>query len=419
MRIFPEKMFYGWRIVAAGGAINMLLSGFLTQSFGTYFATLSEERGWSKTALSGAAAMQPLESAVLGPALGWLMDHFGPQRMIRAGVLLFGAGFMLLSAIDTLPQLYFAILVIALGASLCGHFPLNVVLIHWFEKNRARALSMASLGSAIGGVIVPLVAWSMHNFGWRPTAFVTGVIFILVCWPLSAMMRSRPEDYGETVDGLPVTAHKAKEAALTPVHQQGYTAREALRTRAFWLIALGHAFALFVVTAVNVHAITHIKESLGYAVTEAALYFTLMLAFQVGGVFVGWAIGERYDKRYIAATCMLAHMVGLLLLAYATGPAMLVAFAVVHGVAWGLRGPFMAAMRADYFGRRQIGMILGLSSLIVAVGSISGPVVAGIFADITGDYRAGFTVLATLAGGGALFFLMLKPRPVIDKFVGQ
>lgn len=408
MRIFPKKLFYGWRIVAAGGVINLLLSGFMSHSFGAYFAMLSEERAWSKTALSGTATIQPLEGAFLGPILGWLMDRFGAQRMIRAGVIIFGVGFMLLSRIDSLPQVYLAFFIIALGSSLCGHFPLNVVLIHWFEKNRTRALSALSLGSAVGAIIVPVLAWSMHSYGWRPTAFVSGFIFILVGWPLSGMMYSRPADRGETVDGLPPATAKAGDPGGTPHYQRGHTAREALRTRTFWLISLGHAFALFAVVAVNVHAITHIKESLGYAVTEAALFFTLMLAFQVGGIILGWVIGERYDKRHISAACMVAHMAGLLLLAYATGPAMLVAFAVLHGGAWGLRGPFMPAMRADYFGRRQIGMIIGLSSLIVVVGQAGGPMVAGMLADLTGNYRTGFTTLAVLAGAGSLFFLTLE-----------
>ena len=91
---------------------------------------------------------------------------------------------------------------------------------------------------------------------------------------------------------------------------------------------------------------------------------------------------------------------------------MLVAFAVLHGSAWGLRGPFMAAMRGDYFGRRQIGMIIGLSSLVVVIGQIGGPMVAGVLADMTGNYRTGFTVLALLAGSGSLFFLLLK-RPTL------
>jgi MFS family permease len=106
------------------------------------------------------------------------------------------------------------------------------------------------------------------------------------------------------------------------------------------------------------------------------------------------------------------HSAGLLMLTYATGIAMLVGFAILHGGAWGLRGPFMQALRADYFGRRSIGMILGLSAMIIVVGQIGGPIVAGVFADITGNYRAGFTALALLAGIGSLFFLMAK-RPVM------
>ena len=124
---------------------------------------------------------------------------------------------------------------------------------------------------------------------------------------------------------------------------------------------------------------------------------------------LGWAIGDRYEKRLIAAACMLTHAVGLLMLTYAANAGMLVAFALLHGAAWGLRGPFMQAIRADYFGRRAIGMILGLSSLIIVVGQIGGPLIAGVLADLTGSYRAGFTVIAVLAGTGSLFFLLARP----------
>src|SRR5690606_18221346 len=112
---------------------------------------------------------------------------------------------------------------------------------------------------------------------------------------------------------------------------------------------------------------------------------------QIGGVLLGMAIGDRYDKRRLSALSMLGHGVGLLLLTYATGPVMLVGFALLHGTAWGLRGPLMQAIRADYFGRRAIGMIMGMSSLIIAIGQIGGPMIAGIFADLTGDYQAGYT----------------------------
>lgn len=397
-------------MVAAGSGIQFLQAGLLHQAFGAYFALLTAEFGWSKTALSGAAALQPMEAAVLGPALGWIIDRFGPQGMIRIGVVTFGIGFMLLSQIESLVGFYGAFLVIALGASLCGFFPINVAIIHWFEKFRARALSALSLGLAFGGVCVPLVAWAMQTWGWRATAFGSGLLAIVVGWPLARLFRRRPEDVGETIDGLPPAVAQAGEQEASGPRE--FTTREALRTSAFWLLSLGHAFSLLVVYAVSVHAITHMKEGLGYTLAQASLIITLMTASQVCGVLLGWWIGDKYEKRLLAAGCMLMHGAGLLMLTYATGTGMLVAFALLHGGAWGLRGPFMQAIRADYFGRRSIGMILGLSALIIVIGQIGGPIVAGIFADMTGNYRMGFTVLAILAILGSLFFLLAK-RPVL------
>jgi MFS family permease len=105
-------------------------------------------------------------------------------------------------------------------------------------------------------------------------------------------------------------------------------------------------------------------------------------------------------------------MVGLLLVAYATMLPMVIGFALLHGFAWGVRGPLMQAMRADYFGRASFGTIMGLSSLIVMFGNTSGPLVAGILADRTGSYETGFTLLALLAGAGSLFFFFAtKPKP--------
>jgi sugar phosphate permease len=270
-------------------------------------------------------------------------------------------------------------------------------------------LSMLSLGLAFGGMVVPVIAWGLQTYGWRATATASGLAAILLGWPLARVFRRRPEDVGETVDGLPPSVPDPARSESAP--QREFTVREALRTSAFWLLSLGHGFALLIVYAVNVHAITHMKEGLGYSVAEASLVITLMIAAQIGGVLLGWAIGDRYQKRMIAACCMLMHALGLLMLTYAAGPVMLAAFALLHGGAWGLRGPMMQAIRADYFGRRSIGMILGLSSMIIVIGQIGGPMLAGVLADLTGTYRAGFTVLSVLAGLGSLFFLLAK-KPI-------
>lgn len=406
------KIFYGWRMAGAASGITFMLSALLNQAFGAYVAVLSEERGWSKTALSGAAAMLSVESAVMGPLLGGLIDRFGPQSMIRIGMLVFACGFISLSLIDSLGGFYACIVTLSVGASLCGYFPLTVALIQWFEKHRARAISFMTLGSALGGLLVPLVAWSMHQFGWRATAFASGMAALVIGLPLAGMIRRRPQDHGETVDGLPAKgpadATPGGAGAPTTAPSQDFTLGQALRTKAFWLLSAGHGFALLAVTAVNVHAITHMKEALGYTVQQAALVITVVMMGQIGGVLLSAAIGDRFDKRHVAAWCMLGHATGLLLLTYGTHALVIGAFAIVHGVSWGLRGPYMQAMRADYFGRTAIGKILGISAIVVALGQIGGPMVAGVLADLTGSYRIGFTVLALVAGSGSVLFLLIR-----------
>jgi sugar phosphate permease len=399
-------------MVGAATGLQFLQAGLVSQAFGAYLAVLADEQGWSKTALSGAAALQQMEVALLGPVLGWLLDRFGPKGFVRAGIFVFGLGLCLLSQVESLGTFYAAFIVIALGSSLCGFFPLNVAIIHWFEKKRARALSAMSIGLACGGIFVPLVAHSITSFGWRTTALASGIVAIAVGLPLAWMIRNSPREIGEVPDGMGAATPEGQAAhAEVSDGTRDFTAREALRTSAFWLISLGHGFALFIVHAVSVHAITHVKQHLGYTVAQAAFVITLVTIFQIVGVVLGWLIGERYRKRLIAAACMLAHALGLLLLTYAVNVAMVVAFAVLHGTAWGLRGPFMQAIRADYFGRSAIGMILGLSFMIIVIGQVGGPVIPGIFADITGDYRVGFTILAVLAGIGSLFFVLArKPK---------
>ena len=405
-----RRVFYGWKIVGAGASLQLLQAALMGHAFGAYVAVLAADMGWSKTSLSGAAALQQMEAALLGPVLGWLLDRFGPRRFIRAGILLFGLGLIAMSQASSLAGFYGAFVVIALGTSLAGFFPLNVAIIHWFEKKRARAISALSFGLAVGGMLVPIVAAALETLGWRLTALASGAIAIAIGYPLARVFRDRPAEVGEVMDGERAAPAAAPSPARASAGEatRDFTWREALATRAFWLLSFGHAFALFAVHAVLVHAITHLRDSLGYALAAAALVITLVTVAQLGGIALGWLIGDRFDKRLLCAACMLAHATGLLLLAFAQNAAMVAAFAVLHGVAWGLRGPFMQAIRADYFGASSIGMILGLSFLVILIGQLGGPMIPGLLADVTGDYRAGFTALGALAALGSVFFLLAK-----------
>jgi MFS family permease len=418
------KIFYGWRMTAASCGIQFLLAALVMQSFGLYIATLSDEMGWSKTSLSAAAALQSVEAAIIGPVLGWVVDRFGSPVMIRVGVVVMGLGLASMSQVHTLSGFYGCAVLMAIGTSFCGYFPLSVALVQWFERHRARALSIMSSGLALGGLAVPLVAWVMQTWGWRTAALASGIAAIVLGLPLARVMVRRPQDLGLRMDGAEPSgdktqadaAHLRVEGAARPLSQdprqpvREFTAKEALQTRAFWYLAAGHGLALVVVTAVNVHAITHMKEGLGYSVSEAGFIIMLMTLGQLLGVTLGAWLGDRFAKRKIAAVCMLSHALGLLMLTFAASVSWLLAFAAFHGIAWGLRGPLMQAIRADYFGRNAIGMIMGLSAAIIAIGQITGPMVAGILADVTGDYRWGFSLLALLAAAGSVaFWLARKP----------
>jgi sugar phosphate permease len=418
-RFRTTRVFYGWRIAAAAAAIQMLTASLFFQSFGAYVAVLHDQLGWSKTALAGAVSMQQLEGGLIGPAQGWVVDRFGARAMIRIGMVITGLSMMLLSRVHSLAAFYAVFALVALGATLAGFFPLTVTLVNWFDRKRARALFTMSLGFAMGGLFVPVVAYFIESFGWRDTLFASGVLVIVLGVPLAQVMRRRPEDHGDVVDGAGRDERVAVTPGPAPPAKPGrdFTAREAIRTRAFWLVSAGHGAALLVVGAVSTHAITHMKEDLGYSVAEASLVITFMTVMQIAGMVVGGLVGDRYEQRLLAATAMIMHMTGMLLVAYALNVVMVIAFALLHGFAWGIRGPLMQAIRADYFGRSAYGVIMGVSTLVIMIGQIAGPLVAGAMADATGSYEAGFTVLAVLAGAGSLFFVFAQrpERPEEDE----
>jgi MFS family permease len=68
----------------------------------------------------------------------------------------------------------------------------------------------------------------------------------------------------------------------------------------------------------------------------------------------------------------------------------------------------MTAIRADYFGRSAFGRIMGASNMVIIFGTISGPLIAGLLYDQTGNYRIGFDILAGIALAGSVFFMLAK-----------
>ena len=412
-------VFYGWYIVSAAGGLQ-LLSGLLwMHSYGAYVVLLQDEFGWSKALVAGAFALTRIESGILGPLQGWLTDKYGPQNVLGVGVVIFGIGFMAFSQITTLLEFYLTFALIAVGSSLGGFATVMVSIVNWFSRHRAKAVALSQVGYSLGGLAVPVVIICLEAFGWRTTAFYSGVMVIVVGFPLVFLVRHRPQDYGELVDG----GSQLNSDGTPMVFASGrdFTARQAMRTSSFWLISLGHAFALLTVSAIMVHLVSHLTESLDYSLAQAGLVVAALTGFQMLGQIGGGFIGDRFNKPLICVVCMICHTAGLFLIANATELWMVILFTAMHGLAWGVRGPLMVALSADYFGPSSFGTIMGFSSLIVMLDMSIGPIYAGYMADAQGDYVTGFSVLGIGALLGSLCFLFARApvHPDNDKLVGE
>ena len=182
---------------------------------------------------------------------------------------------MMLSQVNSLFTYYVAFGIISIGASLAGFLTINITVARWFERWRTRAISLTMIGGGVGGLGAPLLAWSLDTFGWRETAFVSGLATMVVCLPIAQLMRESPERYGLLPDGnlRDVEYGDETEGAHREVVLEGFTLKQALRNRSFWYLGIGHGIALLAVSVINTHVIIHLVELLDLSVTAAAAVF--------------------------------------------------------------------------------------------------------------------------------------------------
>ncbi|MGH1489240.1 MAG: MFS transporter, partial [Acidimicrobiales bacterium] len=351
--------FDGWRIVRGGFAIQALHSGLVFNAFALIAVELRNEFGWSASALGAAFALNRAESGLLGPIQGWMTDKWGPRVVLRIGAVIMALGFIAFATLDSLTEFYAFYLLVALGSSLAGFLGITVAIVNWFERKRSRALALAQMGFAVGGAFTFLVGLALQQFGWRTTSVLSAGLTLLVILPLSRHFAQRPEDIDQFVDGI--DPEELEDAAPLPstVSRVHFTASEALRTRAFWLISVGHASALLVVGASMAHLGLYLDEERGFGTLHTAVVVGMLPAMMGVGQLLGGVLGDRFDKRILVTIAMLGHGLGMLLLALANNWLLVWLFVLFHGLAWGVRGPIQSAMRADYFGATSFGKIMG------------------------------------------------------------
>ena len=352
-----QGIFYGWWLTGVAAFVMIIGTVPIFQGMTAWFVVLEREFGWSRAQLSLAFSLTRAEGTIMGPLAGYLVDKVGPRRMVLSGLPVMGIGFILFSQVNNLWQFYGAFVLASMGAGFGTWLPMMTVLNHWFQKRRSMAMSLAMEGFALGGVLLmPALAWAIDpdepdRLGWRLTAAGIGVVLIILAWPVSRLIRNRPEEYGLRPDGRPENQPERGERVGSGQGEGGivdFTWQEALRTRPFWLITIGHSATSIVIVTLTVH-LGPMLTDLGYSLQMVAWVVSTYTG--VGAVFtlVGGYIGDRVPMHLALFGFSVIQSVAVVILLSADTLPMILLFAVVLGIGFGGRTPMTTAIRGVYF----------------------------------------------------------------------
>ena len=404
-------VFYGYWVVVAGFLLCVVHGGLYFYGFGAFFKIITEELGTSRAVLSGAFSLARLEGGLIGPLEGWLIDRFGPRKVLLAGIPIMAAGFALMSSVNSVVMFYVVfIFCLSFGSSLSSVAPSSAAVVNWFRRRRSRMLGIMLTGNGLGSVMVPVVTLLIIQLGWRQALLVLGVVVLVVGWPLALVMRHKPEQYGYLPDGetAATTTGDAPTASATADTEDGLTAREALRTPAFWLMSFAFAIRVGVTGSVALHFIPFLTD-IGVGLGTAALMVTAIGVVGITGrLAFGW-LGDLFPKRYVATGGLCSLALGLVVLAFASSLWQVALALVLYAPAYGGLATMMFAMRSEYFGRKSFATIQGFMGSVLVLGTVSGPVYAGWIFDVTHSYRIAFLTFSAASAVAILLILAAKP----------
>ena len=410
------REYYGWRIVGAAALFHGLMGGIGHIGLSVYFLPLTREFGVSRTMMSAAFALRTLEGGLEGPIIGYLVDRLGGRMMVIIGVLLGGAGYLLMATTNS----YMLFLVVFLGLVSLGvsvpHHGLFATINQWFRRRLGLAMSLAISGSAIGGFMVtPIVAWIVFNESWRLASVFSGILLLCLGLPLVLMIRNPKPGETEPEDSIPVPARAAgRKSQGTEARQQtapvDFSIGEALRTSTYWLLAVSIGLRLTGQQVLIVH-IVPILVSRGVSEHVAAgLLVAMMSLLRLPSVIGFGLVSDMWSRQRVAS---LAMFCGTLAAAVAiwgpdglgTGALFILFFALAQGsnaITWALVG--------QYFGRAKFASLRGGMSLIQSVMSAGAPIAAGWVFDTRGSYSYALVgVGLSYFMSGAIFWVLKTP----------
>jgi sugar phosphate permease len=365
-----------------------------------YYDHMVTEFGWSRQRVTSGNALSKL---VIGPIFGfgagWIVDRFGPRRLMMIGIVMAGVALIGLGAISALWMFYAFYLLNAIGYVCGGPLPNQVLISRWFTKTRGRQMGIAYLGIGVGGAIVPLLAvWLTSHLGWRMSLQVVGVLIVVIALPLAYFVKENPPNTGPST---------GPERKIVP------SIRSVLRNPAFYLLALGSMCSIAAVGGTNQHLKLFLSLDRGYSQQDAARVISLVLACSiVGRLLMGW-LADRWQKKSVMLLIYLLVAASIPLLVASGTRTPMYLFAVVFGIALGGEYMIIPLMAGELFGVHVLGRVLGIVLTADGVAEATAPMFVGYLRDTLLTYNVGFYTLvgAALLGAAAIALL---PSPTIS-----
>lgn len=411
----PFRFFYGWWIVVALFLISFYSAGVIFYSFTAVLEPIVLEFGWSYAQVSWAASIRGFETSLFAPVVGYIIDRYGPRKLIFIGGVIITIGLLLLSRINSVIGLYGAFFVVAMGLSACTGVILTTVVGNWFKKKMSIATGIAVCGTATGGLLVPLVTYLVDTLEWRTAMVVFAVTAFVWILPLSLLVRHKPEQYGYLPDGDVMPEQPPAEAPTLPhLDDTNIGIGQALKSRVFWHLALGFMCHLLVVTSVLTHIMPFLSSVGIPRSTSSFVASGVPLISVLGRLSFGWS-GDRFDRRRLTAVGLFITGLGLLMLFMvdSSNSFLLILFVILFGFGFGGPVPMTPPMLQAYYGRARLGTIMGLCMGVMMVGMMLGPPLAGWIYDTSGSYQNAWL---TFMGVLALGMILMLNTPSVEKY---
>lgn len=362
-----------------------------------FYDFMTREYGWSRAVVtSGNAVGKLLVGPLFGFVAGWMIDRYGPRRLMISGSLMMGVSLVGLSFSSSLPMFYLFWIFNALGYVFGGPLPCQVLVSRWFDRNRGKAMGIAYLGIGTGGALVPLVAAGLEKeFGWHLALGALGIIIVLIALPMAWFIKE-PRVKSES---------KGRSEPMVPI-------RNILRNPFFYLLAIGSMSCMGAVGGISQHLKYYLND-LHFTQSEAAHVMSLILFISLGGrVLMGW-LADIIHRKYVMILIYVMVALSIPLLIIPDFPGRIYLFSVLFGIGLGGNYMIIPLMAADLFGVRALGRTMGIILVADGIAESIFPMLIGVlYNDAAKSYAIGFTLLICLALTGAIIVSFLPKTSV-------